>query len=78
MLVCICIFCHKVHNKELRLTNIYESLLSGSSVSILSYSSVSLSDELHTLIYDELDTGNIYFLSRSYDDLIVDIFVILA
>ena len=78
VLVCICFFCHKVHNKELRLTNISESLLSGSLVSILSSSSVSLSDQLHTLIDDDVDTGNSSLLSRSYDDLIVEIFVILA
>ena len=54
-----------------------ESIISGSSVSILSSYSVSLSDEIHILKYDELDTGNSSLLSRSYDDLITYIFVIM-
>ena len=38
---------------------------------------MSLSDEIHTLKYDEIDTGNSYLLSISDDELIMDIFVIL-
>ena len=45
---------------------------------VKSRTSVSLSDQLHTLIDDDVDTGNSSLLSRSYDDLIMDIFVILA
>ena len=44
---------------------------------MLYYSLVSLSDEIHTLKYDEIDTGDFYLLSISDDDLIMYIFVIL-
>ena len=71
------LFCHGLHTEKLRLYNISESILSGSSVSIFSSSSVSLSDETHTFWDDETDTGNSSFVSRSDDDLIMDIFVIL-
>ena len=76
--MCIFLFCHRLHTKELRLTNISESIISGSSVSTLPYYSVSISDELNTLRDDELETGNISSLSISDDDLIMDIFVIMA
>ena len=74
VLIWIFLFCHVLHTEELSITGIYESILSGSLVSILSSSSVSLSDELHTLKDDEIDTGNISLVSRSYDDLIIYIF----
>ena len=38
---------------------------------------MSLYDEIHTLKYDDIDTGNSYLLSRSDDGFIMDIFVIL-
>ena len=75
--ICNSLFCHYLHTEKLRISNISESLISGSSVSILSYSLVSLSDEIHNLKGDELDTGNSSLLSISVDDLIMDIFVIL-
>ena len=59
----------------LRHSNLSESLVSGS---ILSYSSsVSLSDDFHIVRDEELDIGNNALLSRSFDDLIMDIFFIL-
>ena len=76
VLVCNYLFWHKLHTEELGLTNISESILSGSSVSILSSSSVSISDEIHTLKDDELDTGNSSLFSISYDDLIMEIFLL--
>ena len=78
VLMCICLFCRRLYTEELRLTDISKSILSGSSVSVSSSFPVSLADEIHTLKYDELYTENSYLLSRSYDDLIMDIFVILT
>ena len=78
VLMCNRLFCHKLHTEELRLSNVSESLVSGSSVSIFSSPySVSLSDYFHTFWYDEPDIGNSSLLSISADDLIMDIFVIL-
>ena len=77
VLMCNFRFCHSIHTEELRISNISESILSGSSASIMSYSSVSLSDEIHTLKDDDIDTGNSYLLSISDDGLIMDIFVIM-
>ena len=77
VLMCIFLFCHILNTEELRLSNIYESILSGSSVSIFSSSSVSLYYEIYTLKDDELYTGNSSLLSISDDDLIMEIFVIL-
>ena len=63
---------------ELRISNISESLVSGSSVSIFYYPSlVSLSDDFHTFLDEDPDIGNSSLLSRSVDDVIMDIFVIL-
>ena len=76
--VCDCLFCHSLHTEKLRISNVSESILSGSSVPIFSPSSVSLSYEIHTLKDDESDTGNSSLLSRSDDDLIMDIFIIMA
>ena len=78
VLMCSFLFCYILHTEELRITIISESIVYGSSVYIFSSSSVSLSHEIHTLKDDELDTGNSYLLSRSDDDLIMDIFVILV
>ena len=78
VLMCNCIFYYKLNTKELILSDIYESLIYVSSVSIFSSSSVSLSDEIHTFWDYGPDTGNSSFLSGSDDELIMDIFVILA
>ena len=75
--MCDFVFSQKLHTKELRLSNISESLLYGSSVLIFYSSLLSLSDELHTFWDYEPDTGNSYLLTRSDDDLIMDIFVIM-
>ena len=76
--MCNCLLCHSLHTDKLRLSNIYESMLSGSSVPIFYSSSVSLSDEIHTFLDDDTDTGNSCLLSISDDDLIMYIFVILG
>ena len=39
---------------------------------------MSISNEIYTLKDDDIDTGNIYLLSISDDDFIMNIFVILA
>ena len=75
--MCNCLLCHRLDTKELRLSNISELLLYVSLVSVFSSYSVSLSDKLHTSIDDEKYTGNSYLLSRSDDDLIMDIFIVL-
>ena len=75
--MCNLLLSQKVHTKELRISNISESLISRSSILIFSLYSFSLYDELHKFWDDDIDTGNNYFLSRSDDDLIVEIFVIL-
>ena len=78
VLICNCLFYHSLNTEELRISNISESILSGSSVTIFSSSSVSLSDETHNLKDDEIDTGNSSLLSISDDYLIMDIFVIMT
>ena len=56
--MCKCIFCHSLHNEKLRLSDISESLLSGSSLSILSSSLLSLSDKIHTFLDDDPDSSD--------------------
>ena len=78
VLMCNFLFCHKLYTVELRLSNISESLVSGSLVSIFSSSSsVSLSDYFHTFLDEDPYIGNSSLLSRSVDDLFMDIFVIM-
>ena len=77
VLVCNCLFLQILGTKELRISNIYESLLYGSSLSIFPSHLLSLSDELHTFSDDYPDNGNSPLLSISDDDLIMEIFVVL-
>ena len=62
VLMCNFLLFHTLHTKELRISNIYESLLFGSSVSIFSSSSLSLYDENRTFRDDEQVTVNSFLL----------------